>query len=313
MKSLKGISSFVAVASSGSFAAAAKLLGVSAVAVSKNVATLERQFSVRLFQRTTRKLSLTPEGSSYYKQCLGPLRELEAAQAVIEKSSKSLSGLVRVTCAAPFAAGYVLPIIQQFHALHPRVHIDLHLDDSVSDMVAQGYDVGIRVGPMKSSSLVARPISPLPFVVCASPEYLRHRGEPHSLEDLTQHNCLRFLRIGSREPMPWFLTGNETAVDARIRGNLALNDFAALQRCAVEGRGLACVPLPLAMPDIRSGQLKPVLVSLIRTDLQVYLYYANRKNLPVRTRTFVDYVLAALEKEKDLQTSPPHLLAAFAG
>jgi DNA-binding transcriptional LysR family regulator len=312
MKSLKGISSFVAVASSGSFAAAAKLQGVSAVAVSKNVATLERQLAVRLFQRTTRKLSLTPEGSQFYRQCLGPLRELEAAQAVIEKSSKALSGLVRVTCAAPFATGYLLPIVQQFHAAHPRVQIELHLDDSVSDMVAQGYDVGIRVGRMKSSSLVARAIAPLPFVVCASPEYLRQRGEPVMLEDLAEHNCLRLSRIGSREPMPWFLTGlldGKSAIS--IDGNLKLNDFSALQTAAVQGLGLACVPLPLAMPDIRRGRLVPVLTAHINTDLLVYLYYPNRKNLPTRTRSFVDYVLAALEKEKDLHAAPQEMLAAY--
>lgn len=311
MKSLKGISSFVAVASSGSFAAAAKLQGVSAVAVSKNVATLERQLSVRLFQRTTRKLSLTPEGSNFYKQCLGPLRELEAAQAVIEKSSRALSGLVRVTSAAPFATGYILPIIHQFHAKNPRVHIELHLDDSVSDMVAQGYDVGIRVGRMKSSSLVARPIAPLPFVVCASPEYLRQRGEPTSLEELAEHNCLRLSRIGSKEPMPWFLTGSDAKLDASFRGNLTLNDFAALQTAAMQGAGLACIPLPLAMPAIRQGRLMPVLGSYINTDLMVYLYYPNRKNLPARTRSFVDYVLAQLEKEKDLHTSPAQLLAPY--
>lgn len=311
MKSLKGISSFVAVASSGSFAAAAKLQGVSAVAVSKNVATLERQLAVRLFQRTTRKLSLTPEGSSFYKQCLGPLRELEAAQAVIEKSSQALSGLVRVTSAAPFATGYILPIIQQFHTSHPRVKIELHLDDSVSDMVAQGYDVGIRVGRMKSSSLVARRIAPLPFVVCASPEYLRQRGQPMSLEDLAQHNCLRLSRIGSKEPMPWFLTDINAAQDAGIRGNLTLNDFSALQTAAVQGLGIACVPLPLAMPEIRKGALVPVLTQHISTELVVYLYYPNRKNLPTRTRTFLDYVLAALEREKDLHTPPKQLLAAY--
>lgn len=311
MKSLKGISSFVAVASVGSFAAAAKLQGVSAVAVSKNVATLERQFGVRLFQRTTRKLSLTPEGSNFYKQCLGPLRELEAAQAVIEKSSKALSGRVRVTCAAPFATGYVLPIIQKFHAAHPRVEIELHLDDSVSDMVAQGYDVGIRVGQLRSSSLVARPIAPLPFVVCASPEYLRQHGAPAQLSDLAEHNCLRLSRIGSRDPMPWFLKGLDAKADATIRGNLTLNDFSALQTAASQGLGLVCIPLPLAMADIRSGRLIAVLTTLIRTDLQVYLYYPNRKNLPARTRSFVEYVLTALEKEKDLHALPEQLLAAF--
>lgn len=311
MKSLKGISSFVSVASSGSFAAAAKLIGVSAVAVSKNVATLERQLSVRLFQRTTRKLSLTPEGDQFYRQCLGPLRELEAAQAVIEQSSKALSGLVRITSVAPFATGYLLPLIEQFHLANPRVCIEMHLDDSVSDMVAQGYDVGIRVGHLKDSSLVARSIAPLPFVACASPAYFRQRGYPQTLADLSSHNCLRLSRINSRDPMAWFLKGNDAVSDASISGNLLLNDFAALQGAAVQGLGISCVPLPLAMPDIRAGRLIPVLTQLIRTDLLVYLYYPSRENLPGRTRSFVSFVLSALEKEKDLHTEPERLLSPF--
>lgn len=166
-------------------------------------------------------------------------------------------------------------------------------------------------GRMKSSSLVARPIAPLPFVVCASPEYLRQRGQPMSLEDLAQHNCLRLSRIGSKEPMPWFLTDINAAQDAGIRGNLTLNDFSALQTAAVQGLGIACVPLPLAMPEIRKGALVPVLTQHISTELVVYLYYPNRKNLPTRTRTFLDYVLAALEREKDLHTPPKQLLAAY--
>lgn len=311
MKSLKGIASFVAVASTGSFAAAAKQQGVSAVAVSKNVATLERQLGVRLFQRTTRKLNLTPEGHIFYRQCLGPLRELEAAQAVVEQSGKALSGLVRVTSAAPFGMGFILPLLPAFHAVNPKVKIELHMDDSVSDMVAQGYDVGIRVGQLKDSSLVARPIAPLPFVVCGSGEYLKLRGNPQILADLVQHNCLRVSRPGSHDPMPWFLSGNGGASDKLITGSVMLNDFAALVMAAVLSQGLVCVPLPLAMPLFRAGQLRPVLTELMKTDLIVYLYYPNRKNLPARTRSFVDFVLDRLQGEGDLQTPAQALVAPF--
>jgi DNA-binding transcriptional LysR family regulator len=311
MKSLKGIASFVAVASTGSFAAAAKQQGVSAVAVSKNVATLERQLGVRLFQRTTRKLSLTPEGHTFYRQCLGPLRELEAAQAVVEQSGKALSGLVRVTSVAPFAIGYILPLIPQFHAINPKVQIELHLDDAVNDMVAQGYDVGIRVGQLKDSSLVARPIAPLPFVVCASPEYLRLRGMPATLGDLAQHNCVRLSRPGSRDPMPWFLKDCDAKVNQLIQGKLLVNDFAALVMAAVQGQGLVCVPLQMVMPLFRAGQLRPVLTDCIDPKFEVYLYYPNRKNLPARTRSFIDFVLDRLHNEPDLQTPHDVLVAPF--
>jgi DNA-binding transcriptional LysR family regulator len=267
---------------------------------------------VRLFQRTTRKLNLTPEGHVFYRQCLGPLRELEAAQAVVEQSGKALSGTVRVTCPAPFGTGFILPLIPKFHAVNPTVHIDLHLDDAVNDMVADGFDVGIRVGQLKDSSLVARPIAPLPFVVCASVDYLKLRGWPTALVDLAQHNCVRLSRPGSRDPMPWLLRGADATANRLIKGNLQVNDFSALVMAAVQGQGMVCVPLPLVMPLFRAGQLRPVLTDLIEPRVQVYLYYPNRKNLPSRTRSFVDFVLNRLKHEDDLHTAPAVLVAPFA-
>jgi DNA-binding transcriptional LysR family regulator len=311
MKSLRGIESFIEVATASSFSAAAKQLGVSAVAVSKNVATLERQLGVRLFQRTTRKLNLTAEGKTFYEQCLGPLRELEAAQAVVQQSGKALSGLVRMTSVSPFGTGFILPMLPKFQALHPKVQISLHLDDSVNDLIANNYDIGIRVGQLRDSSLVARPISPLPFVVCASAGYLATFGVPSQLEDLKNHNCLRLNRAGSHESMPWFLSGCDTKLDRQIIGNLLINDFSSLLSAAVQGHGLVCVPLPLAMPLFRTGQLLPVLPDLIESKIQVYLYYPNRQNLPARTRNLIDFILAQLKLEQDLQTPAQQLIAPF--
>jgi DNA-binding transcriptional LysR family regulator len=311
MKSLKGIASFVAVATTGSFSAAAKLQGVSAVATSKNVATLERQLGVRLFQRTTRKLSLTDEGVSFFRQCEGPLRELQAAQVAAEQSSKSLSGMVRVTSVSPIATGYLLPLIPAFHAINPKVRIELHLDDGVSDMIEQGFDVGIRVGQLRDSTLVARPIANMPFVVCGSTAYLKLRGVPQTLAELSNHNCVRLRRPGRQEPFPWFLLGMDSALDKSLQGNFSVTDFHAVMSAAAQGQGLACVPLPMAMPLFRTGQLKPVLTEHIDPQFIVYVHYPNRKNLPERTRTFVDFVLKRLSDELDLQTNHQELVAPF--
>jgi DNA-binding transcriptional LysR family regulator len=311
MNSLKGIASFVAVATAGSFAAAAKQQGVSAVAVSKNVATLERQLGVRLLQRTTRQLQLTAEGKSYLGQCLEPLRALEAAQVAVQKSSKALSGLVRVTSVAAFGVGFVLPLLAQFHALHPKIQVQLHLDDTVSDMVADGYHIGLRVGQPQDSSLVARPIAPLPFVVCASPAYLAAQGTPHGLPDLSQHDCLRWSRVGQADPMPWRLQGMTPELSRTLKGSLHVNDLSALVAAAVQHQGLVCVPLPLVMPYFRSGQLRPVLADCIRSDLGVYLHYPNRKNLPARTRALVEFLLDCLRREPDLQTDALSLVRPF--
>ncbi len=311
MKSLKGITSFVATATSGSFAAAAKLQGVSAVAVSKNVSTLERQMGVRLFQRSTRTLKLTPEGQTFYEQCQGPLRELEAAQAQTAQSTQVPEGVVRVTCMPPIATGFLLPMLGKFYAQHPKVRIELHLDSDVADMVADGFDVGIRVGKLGDSSLVARVIAPLPFVICASPGYLAKRGTPGQLADLVQHNCIRVLRTGRKEPIPWVQKGMTEALGQQLPSSLAVNDFAAAVQAATSGIGLCCSPLPLTMPFFRSGQLRPVLTEHISAKLEMYLHYPNRKKLPARTRVFVDFVLEQLRNEPDLQKKPEELVAPY--
>ncbi len=311
MKSLKGIASFVATASCGSFAAAAKIQGVSAVAVSKNVATLERQLGVRLFQRTTRSLKLTAEGQTFYEQCQGPLRELEAAQAHTAQSTLSPEGLVRVTCMPPIATGFILPMLAKFYAQYPKVQIELNLDSGVVDMVADGFDVGIRVGKLGDSSVVARVIAPLPFVVCASPAYLAQRGAPAQLADLAQHNCIRVLRTGHKDPIPWVLQGISQTLAGQLHSSLAVNDFAAAATASAQGLGLCCVPLPLAMRFIRSRQLRPLLTQHISAKLEMYLHYPNRKNLPTRTRVFVDFVLEQLRNEPDIQTPAQALLAAY--
>jgi DNA-binding transcriptional LysR family regulator len=311
MNSLRGISSFVDVANTGSFTAASKLQGVSSVAIGKSLATLERQMGVRLIQRTTRRLSLTPEGELFLKEVLGPLRDLESAKTNVQTSSRSLSGLVRITAVPPIARRYLLPSLAKFQILHPKVQIEMHFDDTVADMVNQGYDLGIRVGKLPDSNLVARPIAQLPFVICASPSYLAQHGKPSSLTDLYENNCIRLRRAGQKSPMPWFISGAPEAFEQRVTGNLFLNDFGAILTVAELGQGICCLPLPLALESFRSGQLRPLLLDSVNSKLTVYLHFPNRKNLPARTRALIDFLIDSLKKEPELQLNADQLLAPF--
>ena len=143
---MRGVVSFVTTVSAGSFAAAARELGISPVAVSKNVGRLERELGIRLLQRSTRKLGVTEEGRLFYERCAGPLRDLESARSAARERASAVTGTVRVTGVTPFTMTYVLPLIPAFTRTYPNVEVELHLDDNVSDMIAQGYDVGIRVG-----------------------------------------------------------------------------------------------------------------------------------------------------------------------
>lgn len=310
MKTLKGITSFVATARTGSFAGAAKQLGVTAVAVSKNITTLEAQLGVRLLQRSTRLLTLTAEGRSYLDQCEAPLRELEAAQVSAMKSNKALTGVVRISCVMPFGMRFVLPLLPQFHAQYPNVHIRLQLDDAASD-AATPPDIGIRVGQLKDAAYVARPIAPLPFVVCASPSYFEAFGKPTQLADLPKHNCLRFYRDASPKPAPWLIQGMDADLDARLTGNSSINHFAGLVQSAIAGQGLVCVPLPLVYAHFQNRQLIPVLKQHIRSDVHVFMHYPSRKNIPARTRVVIDFLLAQLAAEPVLKTPVSLLLAEF--
>src|SRR5262249_50470934 len=181
-------------------------LAVRSVEVSRNVSGLERDLGVRLLARSTRKLALTEEGRLFYARCIGPLRELEGARAAARERIQSASGTVRVTSITPFGLSYVLPLIPAFTARYPNIEIEFHLDDTVSDMISQGYDVGIRVGGAPGKAVITRLIPQLHFVVCGSPAYLARHAPPQTPTDLLSHNCLRLRHRGNGRILGWTLT-----------------------------------------------------------------------------------------------------------
>jgi LysR family transcriptional regulator, transcriptional activator for dmlA len=309
VKSIRGVVGFVRAVEAGSFAGAAKTLGITPVAVSKNVQRLERELGVRLLQRSTRKLSLTQEGRAYYERCTGPLRELEHAHSAIAEKGKSPTGTLRVTCLSPFGRAYVLPLVPEFSRLYPGIELDLHLDDSVSDMIAGGYDVGIRAGEARDGTMVMREVAPLHFVVCGAPSYLAKHGTPSSAADLSNHNCLR-LRGHAARSAPWKLGGN-LAEAPHVKGNFVASDIPALVTAAVHGQGLVFAPLPFVLPLFRTGALRPVLPQCVSQPARIFMHYVSRKHLAARVRAFVKFMLGHLRSNPDLTADPQTLLAPF--
>jgi DNA-binding transcriptional LysR family regulator len=310
VESIRGVIGFVRTVAAGSFAGAAKELGVSSVAVSKNVQRLERRLGVRLLQRSTRKLNLTEEGRLFYERCTGPLLELEGAQAAVKDKGRSPAGRLRVTSVSPFGRTYVLPLLPAFSRRYPEIEVELHLDDAISDMIAEGYDVGIRAGEMRDSTMIARAIAPLHFVVCGAPAYLTKHGMPRTPADLSRHNCLRLQNRRTRAgPANWLLGANKTAT--AVSGNFIANDITTLVMAAVHGQGLVFAPLPLVLPLFRSGALVPLLPEWISQPLHLFVHYPNRKQLPMRTRSFVNFVLDQFRKNPDLVSDPRALVAPY--
>ena len=313
VESIRGVVGFVRTVAAGSFAGAAKTLGVTPVAVSKNVQRLERQLGVRLLQRSTRKLSLTQEGRLFYERCTGPLQELESAQSAVREKGASPAGMLRVTSLTPFGRTYVLPLLPAFSRLYPRIEIELHLDDGVSDMIAQGYDVGIRAGEMRDGTMVAREIAPLHFVVCGAPSYFAERGVPAKPADLAHHNCLRLRGRGAHpdRALNWLLGPERVPVAPPVRGNFLAGDITTLVAAAEHGQGLVLAPLPFVLPLFRSGALAPVLTDCMSQPVRLFIHYPNRKHLPVRVRSFVNFLLERLRKNPDLSSDARALVAPF--
>lgn len=309
VESIRGVIGFVRTVAAGSFAGAARELGVSPVAVSKNVQRLERRLGVRLLQRSTRKLSLTDEGRLFYERCIGPLRELEGAQAAVKDKGRSPAGRLRVTSVSPFARTYVLPLLPAFSRRYPEIELELHLDDAVSDMIAEGYDVGIRAGEMRDATMVAREIAPLHFVVCGAPSYVAKHGMPGKPADLSGHNCVLQARRIPAGPVHWLLGPNKVAT--AVSGNLIANDITTLVMAAVHGQGLVFAPLPFVLPLFRSGALVPLLPDWISKPAHLFIHYPNRKHLPMRVRSFVDFMLDRLRKNPDLVSDPKALVAPY--
>jgi DNA-binding transcriptional LysR family regulator len=307
VQSIRGIVNFLQTAESGSFTAASAVLGISAVAVGKNVAALEAELGVRLFQRTTRQLQLTDEGRLLVEQCSSPMRDLEFAYKSIRQRAQSPNGLVRITSVSPFARGIVQPLLPMIAEQFPKIQVELMLDDKVVDMVADGFDIGIRVGQMLQPTLIARPIAALSFVVVGAPSYFRANGVPKEIEDLARHKCLSS-RISNQEVTPdqtlnglWRLGDFKNPTIVKVPASLLSNDVAVLLSCALQGQGLFYCPLPLVLPHLRKGELQAALPQWTGHGLSAFLHYPSRRNLPARVKVIVDFMLKNLRDHDYLQ------------
>jgi DNA-binding transcriptional LysR family regulator len=303
MESLRGMVSFVQTARAGSFVSAAQALGISAVAVSRNVSRLEAQLGIRLFARTTRALSLTEEGSALLARCEAPLEQLDSAFRRSRESADTPTGRVRVTTVSPFARTYLMPHLADFHARFPQVVLDIELSEQVTDLVAEQFDVGIRVGPLRDASFIARPLGPLSLALCASPAYLKAAGVPQKMTDLAQHQGLALKLAGAAQALPWWLQGGKGMVEMPVNGPLYVNDFLALNEACCAGMGVAQLPMVVALPALRAGRLKVLLPDAVPRSLRLFMHYPDRQ-LPARVRVFVDFVAQLMQHHPDLDVHP---------
>lgn len=294
MDLLRAMAVFVSVADTGSFAAAARAQRVSAVMVGKHVHQLETHLGARLLQRDTRKQRLTEVGAAFLEEARQALEQVRRAETVAERLQDHARprGHLRVTAPLTLGTAAVAPLATAFLRAHPDVSLDLVLADRMSDLIAEGFDAAIRIGPLPDSDhLVARPLRPYRMIVCASPEYLRERGTPHSPSELAQHSCLNHLLWHPNAGWRFASLGGEPL---RLSGRFASNHGDALRRAALDGCGILLQPEVLLADDLAAGRLLPLFEHDLPPPRPVHLLYPrDRQPLPKLSR-FVDAVLAAM-------------------
>lgn len=283
---------FVRVVEDGSIRAAARSLGIPKSSVSRRIAELEAQLGVRLLQRTTRKLSLTDAGTTYFRGAGAAVSALEDAEREVRALQAAPRGLLRVTAPSNFGTQFLTPIVLRFMRAYPDVQVSLQLTDRMVDLVEESVDVAIRAGALPDSSLTGPRLGGTTFVAVASPSYLATHGRPRKPEDLAEHTCLIH---GESHRASWRFRRGRKAVDVRVRGDLACTSFYPLHDAAIAGLGVARVPALLAVEGLTNGTLVRLLERFEPPDAPLHVLYPSHRHLAPKVRAFVDTLVAAFE------------------
>lgn len=289
MARLKQIESFVAVAVKGSLTAVASAEGVAPAVIGRRIDALEERLGVKLLVRTTRRISLTHEGSAFLEDCQRLLTDLANAEASVSAGGVKASGHLRITAPGGFGRRHVAPLVPAFLALHPDVSLSLNLSDRVVDLVNEGYDCAVRVGDLPDSSLVSVRLADNRRLCVAAPGYLARAGLPRHPSELNRHECLR---LGSEagQPRGWAFRVDGQVQHLRPPGRLDCSDGQALHDWCLAGLGIAWRSIWEVEADLRAGTLVPVLEEFAAPPNGIYAVFPQRKHLPLRVRLWIDFV-----------------------
>ncbi len=305
MDKLKAMQVAVSIADHGSLTAAAETLGRSLPSVVRVLATLESDLGARLFNRTTRRISLTEEGRFYVDNCRALLASIKDVEATVNSGVVEPSGLLTVTAPVQFGQLYVAPAVTRFVQTYGKVRVNLILLDRVVNLVEENVDVGIRIGELEDSSLVTQRLGKVDRLVVASPSYLRRHGEPQHPKDLLRANCIRF--SGGPGPL-WSFYENKKLFNVPVSGNLEFNQVAPAVDACLAGLGFGMFISYQVKTQIEAKRLRVVLGSFQPPPRPINVIYPHGRKLPARTKVFIDWIkseLKGLLKEVDQSLSKP--------
>jgi DNA-binding transcriptional LysR family regulator len=292
MIDLNGVAVFVHTVRAGSFAGAARRLGLPSNTVSRRVQQLEAELGTRLLQRSTRKLSLTTAGREFFDRSVSGVEEIELARLDLADASREPRGTLRVAAVADFLEHFTPEHVAEFLARHPRLSLEFRLDDAPIDLIGEGYDLAFRAGALPDSSLVARKLADADKILVASPAYLAARGTPARVADLATHDCINQPAGGARTL--WRLDGPDGVEEVRVAGRFSANAARALARAACAGLGIALLPTLLVEREIENGGLVHVLPDYRRTVGGVYAVYPSRRQLSPAIGALIEFASALL-------------------
>lgn len=295
MTAISDFDIFARVARTGNMSAAGREMGLSPAVVSKRISLLEERLGARLFQRTTRQLTLTETGEGYFKRIVDILSLVEEAEDFVSRRNTKPRGLLKVTAPTSFTRFHIAPKLGDFLQRFPEVKIDLHLTDHFEDIIRDGFDLAIRIGELEDSSLVARKLAPDTRVLCASPKYLARIGkEPKSLADLELLNCLS---AGAQEH--WRMEGPEGPVQIKVEGNMRTNSAEFVREALIAGLGIGLRPTWDIAAELESGALKVILPQYRGcSNMAIYAVYPCRDYLPEKVNVFIDFLASLFSNEQ---------------
>lgn len=297
MNKFEELEAFVAVVDSHSFSSAADKLGVAKSSLSKRVSELEKRLGVQLMQRTTRKLSLTDSGKHFYQRAVTVLADLNEAEEIVSDSQCGLIGGIKLTAPLGLGVGQLSIPISEFMLLHPRIEIDLYLNDRQLDLVDEGFDLAIRVGDLPDSSLIARKLASTGFAICASPAYLETHGVPKHPSELANHEVMVYSNVSATQQ--WSFDDRGKRVSPRVKSRLSANNGEVLANFARQGLGIFNGPLFYLQAYIDSGELVPILTDYPRQKVGIYAVYPPGRLVSRRVKMLSDYLLAYFKGRAD--------------
>ncbi len=297
MDTLDGMKTFVAVAQEGSFTAAGRRLNMSTKLVSKYVGQLEERLDTQLFNRTTRSVKLTDVGSAYLERCRPLLEQFDELEALVHERQRALAGPIRITAPTAFGSTRLVIAVRPFLAQHPRVSLDMKLTDHRVAVVEEGFDLAVRIGQRRDSTLIARRLAPMPLVVCASPEYLREHGRPAHPSALATHRCLIDENLTASSTWRFLVDGDELSV--RVSGPVRANAPTAIAAMAVGGIGIALCPQYVVEAHLQAGRLERLFTAHTANHFGVYALYPPNRHLTARVRALIDHLAETFGSGRD--------------